>query len=387
MQSKNIFNVQKLSLNDIQPNSKQESASKNNKKQKLITNVAEENSKSFEYLKHKRPKSKKPEKASKSTEKTKAKKAENKKPAKKQLNKKANKAIKIEPKSLNSIDCSYINLCDTTINEIQNCFNYANMEIDEINSAPASIKDHVIVTPKKRGRPKKVQAEEKKPPISNKKNQSKIKQFFTENNKKPFNNSNKQKENKNKTNSLAEKAILSRKFLKPQDIKDKYRFPSSKRDSNNISIKVEFDNKNSEKTSLTNKNAKQKVPNLHENSENPFSNFTTFTENSSKNIPEIGKMVKILKIVKKENSDFKEDTDEDNFSPPGCFDYDVPLRIDKFTLDETNAVFVVLKWKPRYDGSIPRKSIFPAVEIQEKCPSLLNNYLMDKLANGSISLK
>lgn len=407
MQSKNIFNILKPFSDKMQAKSKpkQKSTPKNKKQETLFfLNEFQENHKSVQFLKKKQPRTNQPKKQPKSTEKTKAKKAQKKSPAKK---KNSNKKVKIE-----YLDRSIVNICDTTVDEIPNYGNSPNMQIDEIFSAPLKFKDQVAVnTPKKRGRPKKIQTDEKpQKKALNKKQQSAKKQLFTsaEKNAQRKNSANKQKENKSKTkntntntnnnkaNARANFTKTDHKLLKLEEIKVNSPAHSLKNEPSSVLFHVEIDeiDKNSE-ISFKHKLVKRKLPNLTENAENPLLSFSTLTDPSVNYSLEksSSKMAKGLRIITSENqtksnSDLEAETDEEESdSPPGCFDYDVPLRIEKFTLNEANDVFVVLSWKTRYDGSIPRKSIFPAAEVYAQCPNLLSKYLLDKISKGNANRK
>jgi len=392
------------SSNDIQTKSNPNSKSKNKKQDFIFRYDIENNDKVIDLLKHKRPKSKKQEKAAKSKEKNKAKqatkpkkekKAEKEKPPKKKNNKKANKSIKIEHKSViakNNDERSFINLCDTTID-------------DEIVCAPNKLKDQVIVTTKKKGRPKKTQTEQKKPASSNKKQQSDINPFFSKSDIKHFitnitdnkDTQKRQKETQIKIDLFHDKEKSNYKLLKHDEIKVNSSNPSIKKDSSGEnSIKMEIDINSLKRSFSNNKTSLDtQKPKSAGTFENLFSNFTTCSEDSLKNSPPKNLNFLKQKVIKIENlqqaapaannvNNNKElDSDEENDSSPGSFDYDIPLRIEMFTLNEANNVFGVVSWKPRYDGSIPRKSIFPVEEIQDNWPRLLNKYLMDKLNEES----
>lgn len=409
MQSKNLFRVQKQSkaTKDLQKKSKRNYTPKKKQEKLFIEEVKlkeEIGNPFFNLLNQKRPRSDKAEKPPKSKDKKNPKKAQKgkKAPKKKETTtQKPTEQIKVDP-SINIMNNSVIDLCDTTINENLNgdCDDeITNMEIDEFATSsisPINLLDKTIITPKKRGRPKKVQTEDKSPATAKSQTQSAYKKRnFSKTEKKATTKDSStkkqqpkqtqkqtqdkkqnktQSQSKVRNNSLTERPNL----LKQAETTE---INSIKRSYN--CIKVEFDKES--QISFSRK-SKAKILNYREKLETPPSRNTTLTEQSSENSLEISiKKNKNSKNIDNENrlviQKEEEDSDEENQSAPGSFEYDVPRNVKEFRYSEAKDVFAVLRWKRRYDGSIPRKSIYPVQTVREFCPNLLINFLMKRVTD------
>lgn len=370
-----IFSVKKLPSNDLSPILS--SNYLNTKKEKSNTKKTNKDCLNQSLLKQKRIRSNNKKEIVKIS-----------KPSKNEKTKKSENSNKKEPVSKNNLinlkennsknpmnrDSSLIDLCDTTIDEIPKKWeNLKNKDKDNLVKSNTS---------KKRGRPKKVEKSSAKKNENKNDKQSNIKQIFTLTDKqikKDTYNDNQSKQIIYTQKLYTEKDTRLQEQQKDPEIKVNSSVRSLKKELNDISIKFEYDNKKNEYLNLS-KITKKKVNQQEEvNKEKSLFNFNTFSENSFDSSSAKDKVIKTLKIIKTENIEGSTDSENENNSPPGNFDYDVPLKIEQFKLNESNSLYAVIKWKPRYDGSIPRKSIFPIVEILANCPSLLNKYLMEKL--------